>query len=321
MECTVHYSETAELFLFLRQVFSMERFQPFNPLMSSAESKLPDSRREVLFFLGILTNGYLSALQYLIDNPRAELADILADPSCLFAREGETINDERVLENIDSFRAEYFGNSRWGAECRSLLRDLWLHVICRDKADNPGIILDRIMELKKETSSVDPLVFLSGLSDRFELEGDAVRFRIKPELAMSRKEIEEITIAPSLYATRTLTFWYSGKRLLFFVSLEKKSSGIPEPGDMNLLYTTALNDRTRLKMLRFIAARNCTASELAGFLSMNPSTVSRHLKIFKDAGFIDIHQGEGKTLSYSISRSGLERAFSELARYLLEEEN
>ena len=43
------------------------------------------------------------------------------------------------------------------------------------------------------------------------------------------------------------------------------------------------SDKTRLKMLRYMSQENCSASDLANYLDMNASTISRHLKLFMDS--------------------------------------
>jgi ArsR family transcriptional regulator, arsenate/arsenite/antimonite-responsive transcriptional repressor len=68
----------------------------------------------------------------------------------------------------------------------------------------------------------------------------------------------------------------------------------------------ALNDETRIKILRFIEMHGtmCVCDLQASF-GMIQSRLSRHLKILKDAGFLRV-QREGRWAHYSI-RSPLDR--------------
>lgn len=51
----------------------------------------------------------------------------------------------------------------------------------------------------------------------------------------------------------------------------------------------ALNDESRVKILAFLAEhKSCCVCELEASLEMMQSTLSRHLKILKDAGFLSI---------------------------------
>jgi DNA-binding transcriptional ArsR family regulator len=121
---------------------------------------------------------------------------------------------------------------------------------------------------------------------------------------------------PSVYATRDLTFWYHQKSLLFFVSLASDNDESLEPSDMLLLSTSALNDKSRLKILKLLSRKNCTAGELSDALGLNASTVSRHLKVFKDTGLIDILSNDGRKIVYTFNHSGLESVMAIINKYL-----
>ncbi|HOI82684.1 MAG TPA: metalloregulator ArsR/SmtB family transcription factor [Campylobacterales bacterium] len=54
---------------------------------------------------------------------------------------------------------------------------------------------------------------------------------------------------------------------------------------------SALNDESRVRVLAFlIAHRSCCVCELEASLSMPQSTLSRHLKILKEGGFLRIQK-------------------------------
>lgn len=56
-----------------------------------------------------------------------------------------------------------------------------------------------------------------------------------------------------------------------------------------LLAVSALNDESRVRILSFLAHYgSCCVCELEASLSMAQSTLSRHLKILKDAGFLRV---------------------------------
>ncbi len=64
--------------------------------------------------------------------------------------------------------------------------------------------------------------------------------------------------------------------------------------------TSALNDETRLKILRFIDKNGavCVCDIEAAF-DMIQSRISRHLKILKDAGFLKVER-KGRWAYYSV---------------------
>jgi len=69
---------------------------------------------------------------------------------------------------------------------------------------------------------------------------------------------------------------------------------------------SALNDETRLLILRFIDENGeCCVCDLQNSLNMIQSRLSRHLKILKDAGFLRVER-KGTWAYYSV-RSPLDR--------------
>ncbi len=66
---------------------------------------------------------------------------------------------------------------------------------------------------------------------------------------------------------------------------------------------SALNDETRIRLLRFIDDNGAMCvCELQNAFNMIQSRLSRHLKILKDAGFLQV-QRKGTWAYYSISHS------------------
>ena len=76
--------------------------------------------------------------------------------------------------------------------------------------------------------------------------------------------------------------------------------------DIFLQTVGALNDETRIKLLRFIEVHGAVCvCELEISFNMIQSRISRHLKILKDAGFLRVERN-GRWAYYSI-RSPLDR--------------
>ena len=80
--------------------------------------------------------------------------------------------------------------------------------------------------------------------------------------------------------------------------------------DIFLKSVSALNDETRVLLLRFLDEHGeCCVCDLQNSLAMIQSRLSRHLKILKEAGFIRVER-KGTWAYYSI-RSPLDKFRSE----------
>lgn len=65
--------------------------------------------------------------------------------------------------------------------------------------------------------------------------------------------------------------------------------------------TSALNDETRIKLLKFINIHgSCCVCDLEHSFDMIQSRLSRHLKILKEGGFLKVDR-EGRWAYYSIA--------------------
>ena len=62
----------------------------------------------------------------------------------------------------------------------------------------------------------------------------------------------------------------------------------------------ALSDSNRLRILKMLQTRPLCVCEITEILELAASTVSQHLKILKEAGFI-IEEKEGKWVNYLIN--------------------
>jgi len=70
--------------------------------------------------------------------------------------------------------------------------------------------------------------------------------------------------------------------------------------DIFLKTVSALNDETRIKLLKFINIYGkCCVCDLENSFEMIQSRLSRHLKILKEAGFLKVER-EGRWAYYSI---------------------
>lgn len=62
----------------------------------------------------------------------------------------------------------------------------------------------------------------------------------------------------------------------------------------------ALSDRNRLRILKALQTKNLCACEIRELLNLANSTVSQHLRILRNAGFI-IEEKDGRWINYMIN--------------------
>jgi DNA-binding transcriptional ArsR family regulator len=73
-------------------------------------------------------------------------------------------------------------------------------------------------------------------------------------------------------------------------------------------------------MLKILSTGNYSTADIAEKLNINSSTISRHFKLFKDAGFVDIFSQEGNSIYYSLNIKEIEQSFKMIFYYIKEEE-
>ncbi len=77
-------------------------------------------------------------------------------------------------------------------------------------------------------------------------------------------------------------------------------------------WAKALGHPARLMILRLLAARNaCICGDIVGELPLAQATVSQHLKVLKDAGFIS-GEIDGARVCYCLNGETLRRCLTEL---------
>lgn len=76
----------------------------------------------------------------------------------------------------------------------------------------------------------------------------------------------------------------------------------------------ALSDNGRLRILKMLQQKSLCVCEITDIIQLATSTVSKHLSILKDAGFI-IEQKDGKWVNYGVnSRSTDQRVIEILTK-------
>ena len=73
----------------------------------------------------------------------------------------------------------------------------------------------------------------------------------------------------------------------------------------------ALSDPNRIRILKMLEVRSLCVCEITEILDLATSTVSKHLSILRDAGFI-VDEKEGKWVNYRIDKSRWNRYSAEI---------
>lgn len=309
MELRLGYFPVFDAALVLRQAAESVRFSPFNPEMEAIVRDFNPAELERIEAVGSATRNWLGVLESLIA-PDAAGTLGAEEGARLLARE-----PERALPRLGDGATGAAVDRETALEAARLLALVLDRGIAPLAARQSRRLKSAVDELDAALTGMSPWDFFLGLTDRvYRKEAGVLGFRIKPEFSVAEAEVERLIVLPSLVATRRLTFWHRGRDLVFFVAAEARQSD-EEPADGLLLATLALADRTRLRMLRRLAAGPCGNNEMAQALGVNPSTASRHFKLFKDSGFVEL-RGEGARLEYEFSRKAVEAAFASILGYI-----
>lgn len=295
----IGYYPILDMVLALRQTFCLERFKPFNYAQESFCDKLTPREYALIDEIAASTTGWLSVLEKLIG---LTLTGVISPEELLL----ETAAAPQIL----------FGDSAT-TQMSQLLTDLWYNTCHLEIARHNSAIQAKSLELASAKQKGDLIDYLLTLSDRFEkIDSETLKFNVKPDLTVKLADIEHVIVMPSVYASRNLTFWYNGNAFLFFVGLSSHSKTLEEPSDMVLLRASAFNDKTRLKMLHCLAKSSASVNDMSEVLGLNASTASRHFKLFKDAGFVELQSQEGNTIYYSLNKSEIRKALDSILAYI-----
>jgi len=294
MELRLGYFPVLDAALAFRQTFESVRFQPYAPFMETLAGRFTPAERTAIEEVGETTEGWLRVLDALLEPGAAGLLGL-----------------EEGLLKLDEASEAAAGPAAWPLLAQVLRGSLACEASRRGRQ-----LMEATADMGRGVREAGVWDYVLGLSDRvFRVKSGEYVFRIKPEMRVREEEVERIILTPSLVASRQLTFWKSGKTVLFFVS--GGAPAVPgDPPDGLLLSALAVGDRTRLRMLRRLAEHTCTNLEMAEFLGMNPSTASRHFKLFKDAGFVDPREGDGGRIEYELSPEAVSRSLEAIVAFI-----
>ena len=71
----------------------------------------------------------------------------------------------------------------------------------------------------------------------------------------------------------------------------------------------ALSDSTRMRILQMLDKRSRSVNEIVDFFALTQPTISRHLKVLKEAGLVNVDRN-GQKMIYTLNTDGLKEVAS-----------
>jgi DNA-binding transcriptional ArsR family regulator len=171
---------------------------------------------------------------------------------------------------------------------------------------------DSLREKSDALRHQDPMEFVKTLSNHPTL----------PDQIPQGYTTQEIVLVPSCFTGHHLLFYgYGSVTIIYDCRLtERRRQQLREIEDQIVLTSKALGDKTRLSLLRWIASDpQVYGSKLAKLCHISQPSVSRHLRILKEAGLVEEEPVENH-ITYRVRRERLEALSPQLMGYLYEEE-
>lgn len=304
LDIKLGYYPILDMCLAIRQIYSYERFKPFVESLEEIYSKIPRDVKEKINKSGELTNGWLNLLEELID---------LTIKGMVSPEEILLTNNNFIVKASNDYNLTEFHKK----EILELFKKLWVDYFSNEVAKNNKSIFARTLNIDSDIESKGLIKYIVEDSDRFQLvNDDTLKVKIKPEHIVNISQLKKVIVMPSVFASRKVTFWNQGDNYLFYISMNSTQEKDIEPSDMLLLKTLALNDKTRLKMLRLLSQSSYSVGDMAIKLNVNPSTVSRHFKVFKDAGYVDVFNQEGNSVYYTLNGEEIKNSLQVIWQFI-----
>jgi DNA-binding transcriptional ArsR family regulator len=189
-----------------------------------------------------------------------------------------------------------------------LWRSYWQTFFQEDSQRLTRIWEDSIAEKSEALRRQDALEFVKTLSDHPGL----------PEQIPQGYETEEVILVPSHFARHHLVFYgYGSVTIIYDCQMtERRREELYEIEDELVGAAKALGDNTRLRLLRRIAGDpQLYGSKLAKLCQVSQPSVSRHLRILKEAGIVE-EKPVDNHITYQVRQDRLEALAPKLVDYI-----
>jgi len=197
-----------------------------------------------------------------------------------------------------------------GQDQLAALRDQYLTLLCAFN-EHYFCRIDRaiLAALASDADAKRRLISTTAPEDLIELVTNGLRVSAAPDL-------ERVLLVPQ-YHSRPLNVIDSHRRHLVIaypVDALPASPGEPSPALLRL--TRALDDESRLKMLRLIAGGPCSFTDVVGATGLAKSTVHHHLVVLRAAGLLRVHDPAQPSSRYTLRPGSVESLGALLSAFL-----
>lgn len=130
---------------------------------------------------------------------------------------------------------------------------------------------------------------------------------------------ESIDIYPCLMGFHGLRWDFTDARLYFGIYYEALTNLIQRYSDQSASLVSRLKsmgDKNRLEILKFLKNGDCNGQDIAERLSLAPATVSHHMNLLTNEGFVTTTK-RGTSTYYTLNPGALRRFLQELEHCLL----
>ena len=201
--------------------------------------------------------------------------------------------------------------------------------ILRDAAEPFGGIWTTLQaQLERSAERAERLARACSLAElarelllRIEVDGSDRIHALRGGYAIASEDVERVYLMPSAFNARR--FWTAADETLpatlffpyFDASIDVRAREAA-PGEYDpWLVCRAIGDPTRAAILRRIAERPQTASDLLAALDLSKATMSHHIYQLREAGLID-ERRSGRSVTLSLRREAIEQLTPALRREL-----
>jgi len=285
----VNYSSYLEMLLSLDLLYAPQAHGVLHPWVVRLKEKVPRRFHDEISAFGDIMGGWLPLARLAL---RLEPGDLAA--TTLLERI-ETVPDGQFCEllaespdQVGAARLESAALPNWRRRLSAFLSDYWTAIF------------------REEFYWIEPLLQRSVQEVGRRAEREEARALID-ELTKGRIEVDpadfaSITAFPSVFGTpdHVVDLWDGRLALTYAVSpvgaMPRDELAPPEVLSRML---KALGDESRLKIMKLILDRRRCTQELAAELELSEPTVSKHLKILREAELLTAAK-EGNYVYYSL---------------------
>lgn len=158
--------------------------------------------------------------------------------------------------------------------------------------------------------------YISVMHKDIIIDGDYYLFLKEPDYGLLKKDITETRMMISVFSTPHLMVNIIGSLLTGSFNLDFRYSVLKKGlSDTSRICISALNDKTRLNIIKYIWNDFHTTQEIAKAVGISESGVSLHIKLLKEAELVDGKRIK-KHVFYRIREGAIEDSLNEIMLFL-----